>query len=151
MSLSDKYSKQDTHLFLTQWFYHYPMWAVVIYDNGTEFLGHPFQTLLDTYIPRIYHMPKMVENPYGNSVVECIHLTMGDMIFMTPLCWEDLKEFSDEVLQNIGKTLFSTIDTSRGYEPGHLAFGHDLIFNTKVRVDWENLKNKRLANSVRQN
>jgi hypothetical protein len=64
-------------LFDSEWLCCYPQPARVVYDNGNEFVGQEFQELLASY--RIKAVSTTMRNPRSNGVVDCVHLTMGDM------------------------------------------------------------------------
>ena len=72
----DKEAASIARLFDQEWLCRYPRPARVIHDNGNEFLGAEFQEMLHSF--DITPKPTTVKNPQANSVIERVHLTIGD-------------------------------------------------------------------------
>ena len=49
----------------------------------------------------------------------------------------------DQELQATAWAIRSTINSTSNYSPGQMAFGRDMIFLTKVIIDWETIKAKK--------
>jgi len=49
-----------------------------IHDNGSEFVSQEFQDVLCYY--GIKDVPTTSKNPQANSIIEHVHLTMGNML-----------------------------------------------------------------------
>ena len=91
--------------------------------------------------------PTTVKNPRANSVAERVHLTMADMLRTQEFSGHDWFEVMDQLLQSVAWAIRATVSTVTKFSPGQLAFGHDMIMQTKVIVDWEFLKDKRRKSS----
>ena len=79
--MKNKTAKHTAHLFDIHWLCRYPRPQRVIYDNGSEFMGFEFQELLESY--GIEPQPTTIKNPQANSVIERLHLTLGDQLRCT--------------------------------------------------------------------
>ena len=66
-----------TKKFDINWLCQYPRPAECGHDNGNAFMGEEFQELLIIY--GIERKPTTVKNPTAQSLVERLHLTMGDI------------------------------------------------------------------------
>jgi hypothetical protein len=78
IAIQNKTSYRIAILFDSEWLCRYPRPARVVYDNGSEFVGHEFQELLESY--GIKPVAMTVRNPRSNGVIERVHLTMFDML-----------------------------------------------------------------------
>ncbi len=76
-----KMAKYTAHLFDIYWLYQYPQPKQVIYNNGSELIGFEFQELHESY--GIGPRPTTVNNLQANSVIERLHLTLGNQICCT--------------------------------------------------------------------
>ena len=72
----DKSSAQISCLYNKQWLSCYPRSLYVIYDNGSEFIH--FEELCDSY--QLKHKPTTVKNPQANTILECMHGVLADMM-----------------------------------------------------------------------
>ena len=87
------------NIFDQEWLCRYPRPARVIHDNGSEFIGAEFQEMLHSY--DITPVPTTVKNHQANSVIERVHLTMGDRCRM--------EEFKFDTWEEQIRTVFSSI------------------------------------------
>ena len=118
----------------------------MIYDNGKEFVGEEFQELLESY--NIKGVPTTVKNPQANGVVERMHLTLADMLrTMTVIVDEEcpikINDAIDTMLQSSAWSLRTTVSTVTNVSPGMAVFNRDMIFNFKMRVNWQQVEKKR--------
>ena len=60
------------------WLARYPRPVRVIHDEGSEFTGSAFQDLLAC--TRIKSSPATSRNPQGNSVIEAVHKSIGQVL-----------------------------------------------------------------------
>ena len=119
------------------------------HDNGPKFTGHEFQELLDSY--GIKSKPTTVKNPTAQSLVERIHLTLGDYL-RTAVFSEDVwKDDVDMLIQSCAWAIRATALSNAPYTPGQLAFRHDMIFCQKCLVDWTRLKQRRQRQAIENN
>ena len=70
-----------------------------------------------------------------------------DMLRTQEFSRHDWLEVIDHLSQSVAWAIRATVITVTRFSPGQLAFGHDMIMQTKVIVDWEHLKNKRRKSS----
>ena len=72
--INNKTSQHVSQQFENSWLAQYPRpqrSTMHIYDQGSEFFGHEFQTILDKY--GIVHQPTTVKNPQANAICERLH------------------------------------------------------------------------------
>ena len=113
-----KQTKYTSELFDEEWLCRYPRHKKVAHDNGEEFTEFEFQEMIISY--GIKTQPTTVKNPQKNVVAETMYLPMGDIVRMTVFegaYW--FKEIYE--LQYIAWAIRSTINTTVGYTPGHMA------------------------------
>ena len=60
------------------WLACYPRLVCVIHDQGSEFTGSAFQDLLAC--AGIKSSPATSRNPQGNSVIEAVHKSVGQVL-----------------------------------------------------------------------
>ena len=130
----------------------------MVFDNGGEFTGLEFQELLSSYA--ITARPTTVRNPQSNAVIERMHLTMADMLRTVSINVQDenedeIKTEIDNVFQAVAWSLRTTVSTVTKVSPGQVVFGRDMIFDFKIRANWEAIEKRRLEiaqrNNVREN
>ena len=92
--VDDKLSAEITIKLEITWLTHYPIPQEVIADCSTKFLGKCLRMLEKGYNMKCKSI--MTRNPQANSIVECIHQTIGDMIHTKQL--HEKKSF--EALRN---------------------------------------------------
>ena len=95
--------------------------------------------------------PAAVKNPRGNSIVEQMHLTAGDMLRTAEFDSNNWKDELNKTLQTVAWAIRSTISTVINYSPGQLVFSQDMIMQTQVVADWERIKELRRASTVKSN
>ena len=76
--LDNKTSQLTADAFDTCWLSNFPRPYVCCSDNGTEFVGAPFEDLLLKHA--IAHRTSTVRNPSANGIVERMHLSMGNSL-----------------------------------------------------------------------
>ena len=115
-------------------------------------MGSEFQEMCHSY--NIESKPTTVKNPQAQGVVKRMHLVVGDAL-RTTVFQEDFEGDLDTMVQACAWSLRTTVPSSSPYSPAHLAFGCDMIFRHRVKIDWEMLKQKRsqqaLANNTKEN
>ena len=127
-------------LFDKGWLCRYPRPKMVVHDNGGEFNRFEFQEMISSYA--IVAKPTTVKNRRANSAAERVHLTMSDMLRTQEFSGHDWFEVMDQLLQSVAWAIRVTVSTVTRYSPGQLAFGHDMIIQTKVIVEWGYLQDK---------
>ena len=68
-------------LFNISGLHQYPRPKCVVNVNGSEFIQWGFQEMLDSY--GITPVPNTIKNPQANSVIEWLHLMLGDHLRCT--------------------------------------------------------------------
>lgn len=95
--------------------------------------------------------PTTTKYPTPQSVVECLHLTLGYMLqafIYTEDTWQD---DIDHLILSVTWALWTTTLSNISYNPGQLVFGMDMIFHMKIKVDWQILKEKRCFQAIANN
>ena len=133
-------------LFDTTWLCRYPRPKAVIFDNGKEFVGEEFQELLESYAIRA--VPTTVKNPQANGVVERMHLTLADILRTMTVeveeeCPIKVNDAINTMIQSAVWSLRTTVSTVTNVSPGMAVFGRDMIFNFRMRVNWNQIEKKR--------
>ena len=125
VATDSKDSQLISELFDNEWLCRYPRPVRVIHDNGSEFIGVEFQEMLSSY--GIQAAPTSVKNPRGNSIVERMHLTAGDMLRTSEFDGNNWKYELNRTLQAVAWAIRSTVSTVTDYTPGQLVFSRDMI------------------------
>ena len=71
-------SAEGAQAFENGWLSCYPQPMRVDHDQGSEFMGALFQDLL--HCAGVKSEPTTAHNPQGNSVIEAIHKSMGQVL-----------------------------------------------------------------------
>ncbi len=151
--MKNKTAKHTAHLFDIHWLCRYPRPQRVIYDNGSEFIGFEFQELLESY--GIEARPTTVKNPQANSVIERLHLTLGDQLRCTTFKGSNFLDDVNLTVQACAYAARAAVPSNSPYSPAQLAFGMDMLFRQRVIIDWEKIKVLRqeqaIANNTKEN
>ena len=156
--IDSKTSKHITLKFENEWLSRYPRPFGVIHDNGGEFIGAAFQSMLATN--GIKSIPTTVKNPQANAIAERTHLIIGDMVRtnvedLNIANMRDANMMIDTVLASVRLGLRATVHTTLGVSPGAAVFQRDMLLNIPVTVDWEMVRQRRRAkityNNEREN
>jgi transposase InsO family protein len=120
------------------WLCRYPRPQYVGIDNGSEFKAE-FQALCKNF----GLVPKTITsyNPQGNSMIERVHATLGNMLRAFELENQDLNDSDPwtSFLNSAAWALRSTYHTVLNATPGQLVFGRDMLLPIKYKVDWAQL------------
>ena len=76
--INNKTSQHISDQFSNTWLARYPSPNRCIFDNGGEFIGHEFQTLLNQN--GIKPVPTTVKNPQSNGMCERMHQTFANVL-----------------------------------------------------------------------
>jgi transposase InsO family protein len=122
-----------------EWLAWYPWPTQVIFDRGSEFMGHDFQNMI-TNDYGIKKKPISARNPQANAIIERVHQVIGNIIRTFELQENYLDE--DDPWKGIlsATAVRSTYHTTLQKTPGQLVFGHDMIFNEKHIANWEYIR-----------
>ena len=78
-------------------------------------------------------------NPSSNAILESIHQVLGDLVRTYTI--KDAYIYEDDpwlvILAAAAFTILSTEIRLKGYCPGQLVFGRNMIHPIKHMVDWE--------------
>jgi transposase InsO family protein len=77
LHINDKSSKHILNLFKNNWLAQYTRPVCVIFYQGGEFTGGPFQAIL--HHNGIQPAPTTTKNPQSNAVCKCMHHTVKDL------------------------------------------------------------------------
>jgi len=133
--ITDKSAKSAMEAFDNSWLCRYPRPLYIGYDNGGEF-KNVFKELCLNY--GLTPKPSTEYNPQANSMIERIHLTLGNMLRSYELEEQELDDDHpfDEVLNAAAWALRSTYHTVLNATPGQLVFGRDMLLPIQYKADW---------------
>jgi transposase InsO family protein len=128
------------------WFSRYPLPLRCIYDQGTEFIGWPFQSLLQRH--GVQSVPTSVKNPQANAICERMHQAVGNALRVftsqhPPQNIETAKQLVDMALSNAMYATRAAVHGSLQATPGSLAFGRDMILDIPLIADFRALQEQR--------
>ena len=120
------------------------------YDNGSEFKNIFKQLCLDYGLKA---KPSTVYNPQGNSMVERIHLTLGNMLRTFELDKQELDENDpwSMFLNSAAWALRSTYHTVLDATPGQLVFNRDMILPIEFKTNWANIIQRKQTQVIKDN
>jgi hypothetical protein len=138
-----------------QWFSRYPWPTQIIFDRGSEFMGHEFQEMLNIY--GVKKKPITTRNPQANAILERVHQVLGNIIRTFEL--EDNYLDQDDpwagIFSAAAFAVRATYHTTLQKSPGQLVFGRDMIFNIQHTANWEYIRQRKQAlihkNNQREN
>ena len=128
------------------WLARYPRPQKIVTDQGPEFSGDFSQMCKDNGIE---HSTSTSRNPQGNSLIERIHQTIGQVL-RTVVAAKDPKSLSEgnavieETLATAMHACRCACSESLGFEsPGALAFGRDMFLDIPLIADILAIQNNR--------
>ena len=119
----------------------------VIHDQGSEFMGAPFQDLLRR--AGIKSVPTTARNPQGNSIVEAVHKSVGQVLrtlvhVHNPQTVHQAKAVCDTALAiSMHATRCASHQALQHLTPGSFAFRRDMFFDLSLLTDIMALQNTR--------
>ena len=134
-------AKHIAHNFDRSWLCRYPRPSKCVYDNDSEFIGREFQEMLESY--NIQPSPTTVKNPQANAIIERMHGPLGDQLRCTTFKGTNWHDELDTIVQACAFAVRTTVPSNSPYAPAQMAFGMDMIFQQKVIVDWDKIKQLR--------
>ena len=114
------------------WLSRYPCPLRVIHDQGSEFMGSAFQDLLRR--AGIKSVPTTARNPQGNSVIEAVHKSVGQVLrtliqIHRPQTVHQAKATGDTALATaMHATRCASHQALQHLTPGSFAFRRDMFF-----------------------
>ena len=142
----DKKSISIANIVEEEWLTRYPWPTKVIYDRGSEFIGHEFQRMIkEDY--GITRKPITTRNPQANAIIERVHQVVGNILRTFELQDNYLDEENPwkGILSATAFAVRSTYHTTLQKTPGQLVFGRDMIFNIKHTANWEYIRARKQA------
>ena len=144
--LDNKTSAHVALQFENTWLSRYPMPKHCVYDQGGEFVGFPFQHMLERHGIRGH--PTTAKNPQANAICERMHQTVGNslraMIVMQPPAGIDsANRLVDTALANCMFATRAALHSGLQASPGSLAFNRDMILDIPFVADWMLIQERR--------
>ena len=145
--IDKKTSAHISEKFEESWLARYPRPLVCCHDNGGEFNGWEFQSLLHSL--GIKDVPTTSRNPTANGIVERMHKTVGDILRSyihgntQARTLSDAKKVVDAALATASHAIRTNIHTATGYSPGALAFRRDMLLDIPLVVDLTAIRDAR--------
>ncbi|GAX16309.1 hypothetical protein FisN_35Hu008 [Fistulifera solaris] len=142
-------NKQSEHVamhFENTWLSRYPKPLRCTYDQGGEFLGTGFQSLLDRH--RIRRAPAGPKTPTANAICERMHQTVGNTLrtletLHTIDSMSTATKMVDTALANCVFAIRASLHSGLKATPGSLVFGRDMILDLPVIADWITIQQNR--------
>ena len=133
--------------FTNHWLARYPKPLRVVHDQGTEFIGLDFQSMLQ--VNGIKPVPTSVRNPQANAVCERLHKTVQDMLKSSlrdpPDNVANAVELVDSCLAAASRALRSAVHQTMQISPGALVFGRDMMLPIPIMADYNLVRERRQA------
>ena len=138
--IPDKEPLTITNLVEQTWLCRYPWPQTLVYDKGTEFMAEFAQMIKNDY--GIKRKGTSTRNPQANSILERIHLTIGNMIrtFQPHQASLDEKYPWSGILSVVMFATRATYHTTLQATPAQLVFGRDAILNVEFEANWNFIK-----------
>jgi transposase InsO family protein len=144
--IEDKSSQHISNLFENNWLARYPRLVRVIFDQGGEFVGRPFQSML--IHNGIRPAATTTKNPQSNAVCERMHRTIKDSL--RTICHSNPPQNVATAIKLVESVLASASYASRtavhrtlGISPGALVFGRDMLLPIPVLHDYNLIRERR--------
>ena len=152
--IRNKEAIEIANLLEVKWLTRYPWPSKIICDKGTEFSGEFAKAVREQYGIKV--RVTTTRNPQANSVLERVHLTIGNMLRTMELYDSELPELEnigkwDGVLAAVMLAVRSTVHTTLKVTPAQAVFGRDMLLNIPVKVDWKEIKNNKQKEINRNN
>jgi hypothetical protein len=144
--IDNKMLQQAMMKFENEWLSRYPCPVCCIYDQGPEFMGAAFQTMLNRW--SIEAHPISVQNPQANAVCERMHQTVGNLprtLLYTANPSHNLQQANDLVdtaLATASHALRSTVHSTMGLLPGSIVSHRDMFLDIPFVTDLMMLREK---------
>ena len=132
-------SAEATHLFETSWLSRYPRPVRVLSDNGTEFVGHEFQTMCQN--AGIDPRRNTAKNAQSNAIIESVHTTIGQVArtmleLEPPTRSTNIQTLLERILSiAMHATRCAAHSSLANHSPGSIAFRRDMFLNIPLIAD----------------
>jgi transposase InsO family protein len=146
--INNKTSEQVAQQYANVWLARYPWPESCVHDNGGEFIGLPFQRLLEQCAIR--SRVTTSRNPQANAICERMHQTVGNilrtLLHGEPVTAQTAADIVDNALATTMHALRTSVSRSLDYQsPGEIAFGRHMLLNIPILADLQALYSKRTA------
>ncbi len=138
--IKDRSSQHIANLFDNNWLARYPRPLRCIFNQGGEFTGRPFQSMLIQN--GIQQVPTTVKNPQANAVCERMYHTIKDSLHT--ICHSNPPQNVATAIELVDSVLASSCYASRtavhrtlGVSPSGLAFQRDMLHPIPILADFE--------------
>ena len=94
----------------------------------------------------ITYKPSTLVNPMSNAVLERIHQVLGNLVQTLSISTQPYVDENDPwtgILAAAAFAILSTTNSQKGYSPGKLIFGRDMILPIKHRADWKLIRQQK--------
>ena len=144
--INNKTSANIATQFQNHWLARYPRPLRCIHDNGPEFVGFEFKTML--YMNGIQDKPVTKLNPQSNAVCERMHRTVADhlrVLFRAtpPNDLEAANNAIDTALAAASYALRASVNRATRTSPSVIAFQRDMILHVPLLADLALLRDRR--------
>ena len=117
------------------WLARYPRPNRCVHDNGGEFIGWQFITLLARY--GIKNVCTAVRNPQSNAICERMHQTIGDILRVVlhtnpPRNMDDANQVMDNALATCMHATRCAVSAPIKTTPGAMVYGRDMIMDVPL-------------------
>jgi transposase InsO family protein len=130
---SDDTSETAARIVNSEWLCRYPKPIRCIHDQGPNFRGIAFRSLLEDY--GIKNVPITVENPQTQGIVERSHATIAN-ILRTTYPDEIPPQEREECLQEVAWAMRAAWHTALKASPCQVVFGRDMMFDIEYQANW---------------
>jgi transposase InsO family protein len=156
--IEDRSSQHVANLFDNNWLARYQRPLRCIFDQGGEFTGRPFQSMLIQN--GIQQVPTTVKIPQANAVCERMHRTIKDSL--RTICHSNPPQnvataikLVDSFLASASYASWTAVHRTLGVSPGALVFGRDMLLPIPVLTDYNLIRKRRQTlidrNNLREN
>ena len=155
--IPNKFCETVANAFFTMWLTKFPRPLRTIHDQGTEFKGPEFTSLLKQF--GIQNVSITVRNPQANSIIERMHQTLASMFRSLllehkqqdcNLTASDLDNWVTMAIASCTYAINATIHTTTKTSPGAFVFHRDMILPIQSLANWELIRRKKTAMIVKK-
>ena len=144
--IDNRSSQHVAAQFQNCWLSRYPQPVRCIHDNGGEFVGWPFQELLQQ--AGIQDVATSAYNPQSNAICERMHQTVGNVLrtlvhVHPPTNAAQARQLVENALATAMHATRCAVNRSLGISPGALVFQRDMFLNLPIIADIISIRNRR--------
>jgi len=144
--INNKSSQHISEQFANVWLARYPSPNRCIHDNGGEFIGHEFQTLLTQNT--IIDVPTTVKNPQSNALCERMHQTISNILRIimrttTITQYQQAEQVMDNALATCMHATRCAVNHTMRTSPGALVFRRDMFIDVPILSGLLTIRNRR--------